>query len=300
MYKLMQSRQIETDCMGTPQPAAQHSLFDEGFDTVAEMYVTQDLQSNLPSYILHRKFNDTDTIVTLHWRPSDNRSRILISTLDNRGREEQYCVPLTSLIALRERSLLTLCRVSSRNGALVCWAKLRFIHYERMVLFYSTFVAMKCQDQHGTPLELVEPPGHLNEVLLYSSVIRDGEMRHALRLYKESDAGPAGVYRLEASPLRGASVGVPIWTAFLTKYVEARDQEWFGFERNSSMVMMCCPKPEPFVFFPGYSLPMTRGGEYVLEFESRGGMSTCLLSCFSEISLLTSSCRGEQLQSRVE
>jgi hypothetical protein len=219
----------------------------------------------------HRKFSDTDTLVTLHWRPSDNRSRILVSTLDTRGREELYCVPLTSLIAIRERSLLILCLASSRDGALVCWSKLRFIHYERMVLFYSTFVAMKCQDPHGTPRELMEEPGLLNEILLYSSVIRDENMLHALRLYKESDAGPAGVYRLEASPLRGTNVGVPIWTAFLTKYVESRDQEWFALERNSAIVTMCCPKPEPFVFYPDYSLPKTRGGEYILEFQNRGG-----------------------------
>lgn len=81
----------------------------------------------------------------------------------------------------------------------------------------------------------------------------------------------SGVYRLEAAPLRGNNIGIPIWTAFLTKYVEARDQDFFGLERNGAVVTMCCPKPMPFVFYPNYNLQMTRGGEYVLEFESRGG-----------------------------
>jgi hypothetical protein len=182
-----------------------------------------------------------------------------------------YCLPLTSLIALRERSLLKLCQASSRDGELVCWAKLRFIHYERMVLFYSTFVALKCQDPRETPWQLLESPGDLEEIQLYGGVIRDGDMLHALRLYKENNAGASGVYRLEAAPLRGNNTGIPIWTAFVTKYVEARDQDFFGLERNSAVVTMCCPKPVPFVFIPNYNLQMTRGGEYVLEFESRGG-----------------------------
>lgn len=230
-----------------------------------------------------RQFNDTDTLISLHCRPYDGRTRILISTIDDRGRENQYCLPLTNLIALRDRSLLKLCQASSRDGELVCWAKLRFIHYERMVLFYSTFVALKCQDARETPWQLLEAPGDLNEIQLYGGVIRDGDMLHALRLYKESNAGASGVYRLEAAPLRGNNTGIPIWTAFVTKYVETRDQDFFGLERNSAIVTMCCPKPVPFVFYPSYNLQMTRGGEYVLEFESRRGeLRLPLVACIRD------------------
>lgn len=231
-----------------------------------------------------RQFNDTDTLISLYWRPHDGRTRILISTIDERGRENLYCLPLTSLIALRERSLLKLCQASRRDGELVCWAKLRFIHYERMVLFYSTFVALKCQDPRETPWQLLESPGDLKEVQLYGGVIRDGDMLHALRLYQESNAGASGVYRLEAAPLRGNNTGIPIWTAFVTKYVETRDQDFFVLERNSAVVTMCCPKPMPFVFCSNYSLQMTRGGEYVLEFESRGGELYLPLWCVLEFS----------------
>lgn len=191
--------------------------------------------------------------------------------MDDRNRESQYCLPLTNLTIVRDRSLLNLCQASSRNGALVCWAKLRFVHYERMVLFYSTFVALKCQDPHETPWQLIEQPGQLDEIQLYGGVLRVGEMLHALRLYKESDAGPAGVYRLEASPLRGDNAGVPIWTTFVTRYVDMRDQDFFMLERNSTVVTMCCPKPEPFIFYPHFALPTTRSGEYVLEFETERG-----------------------------
>lgn len=228
---------------------------------------------------------DNGSIVKFYYRPSDQRARIFLATDDRHRFEGHFCLPLTHLTIIRDRSVLSLCRAKRGEDTLVCWATLKFIHYERMVLFYSAFAALKRQDSHATPRQLAEEPNTLNEQELFGGVIRDGNMLHALRLWHEPNAGDSttGVYRLEASPLRGGSEGVPIWTAFLSKYVALRDAEFFSLEQNG-VVTMCCPKPEPFVFVPGWQLSMTRSGEYILEFDTNRG------ECCAEASIKCELC----------
>lgn len=144
-----------------------------------------------------------------------------------------------------------------------------------MVLFYSTFVALKRQDTTETPVELLEDPQDMDDEELFGGVIRAGNgMLHALRLFR---CYGSGAVRLEARPFEGAMEEVPIWTAFLTKYVVQRDQDFLALE-NQSVVTMCRPKPEPFVFVSGYRLPQTAdGNHYVLRFDSRQGeFGVCL------------------------
>jgi hypothetical protein len=195
---------------------------------------------------------------------------MLFSSVDDRGRENIHSVPLTSLTVIRDRSILQLFRASSRDGALKRWANLKFIHYERMVLFYSTFIALKRQDLNETPELLIDSPAETQgEEEHYGGVIRDGRKRHALRLF---ECPGSGAFRLEARPYRGDREEVPIWTAFLTKYLQQKDTIFF-LEEDKVTVTMIGLKPAPFVFVSEYTLPRTQDGDYVLRFNSREGES---------------------------
>ena len=57
-----------------------------------------------------------------------------------------------------------------------------------MVLFYSTFIALKRQDSAGStglPTALIEDPRDMEEELLFSGTIHDREMFHVLRLLQD-------------------------------------------------------------------------------------------------------------------
>ena len=212
-------------------------------------------------------FVDNKSTVTFYWRPQDQRARILYSEFDSRGRENIRCVPLTSLTVVRDRSMLQLFRASSQDGTFVSWAKLKFIHYERLVIFYSTFVALKRQDLKETPGPLIDNPADMKDEEHYGGVIRDNGMLHALRLF---ECPGSGAFRLEARPYRSDREEVPIWTAFLTKYLE-RGDPIFSLEADHVTVIMSGLKPAPFVFVSEYKLPRTRYGDYVLRFGSKDG-----------------------------
>ena len=134
-----------------------------------------------------------------------------------------------------------------------------------MILFYSTFVAMKHQDdREPLPPALVEEL-NISEFEEFGGVIRHGDMQHALRIFTDVSSG---VVRLEASPRRGPKQDVPIWTAFITRY--AHDPDWLALE-NGGVVSMIALKPPPYVFVAGFSLPRNRRGEYLLQFDTTKG-----------------------------
>ena len=141
-----------------------------------------------------------------------------------------------------------------------------------MVLFYCTFVAMKRQDRREIPIEdllddfeLAESDDHPGENVEFGGKVRDGDLRHALRVFKDR---ASGVVRLEASALRGPMADVPLWTAFVSKY--ARDPDWAELE-GDGVVSLVALRPKPYVFLAGYQPPMNRKGEYILQFTTRSG-----------------------------
>jgi len=215
-------------------------------------------------------FVDSNSTVTFYHRPQDQRARMLFSRISSHGREKLYSVPLTSLTATRDRSVLTLLRASShddRTYKYKPWATLKFIHYERMVLFFSMFVALKRQDLNETPHQLIDNPAETQEDEHYGGVVCDGHKRHALRLLQ---CPGSGALRLEARPHRGDRQEVPIWTAFLTKYAETNDPI-FELQADRVTVIMVGLKPAPFMFVSEYRLPQTQYGDYVLRFYGRDG-----------------------------
>lgn len=140
-----------------------------------------------------------------------------------------------------------------------------------MVLFYCTFAAMKRQDKRPIPhdslldnSELCGPPGF--ESLKFAGQIRDDDMVHALRIWRDRTSG---VFRLEACALRGAMKGVPLWTAFVTKYAVDPDHVQ---KESSKVVSLAALRPKPYVFLTGYQPLRNESGEYVFHFTSSEGM----------------------------
>lgn len=211
---------------------------------------------------------DNESVITFYWRPRDNRSRILFTAVDHRGRETFYCTPLTRLRAFREDSVLKLCTASSSNEHFFwTWADLQFTHHELMVLIYSTFVALKRQDHRRLPEALMENPRDMAEESLFSGLLDDHGMQHVLRLLEDPSSR---VLRLEARSYRGNKEEVPIWTVFLTKYRETHDRDIFNIE-GGGIVSMISTNPKPFLFMPEYGLPCMSNGDFALQFTKREG-----------------------------
>jgi hypothetical protein len=254
------------------QADAKLILQEEGFVPLESVYVQPppSIPFNLTNTLPPSHFSDNNSILTFYWRPQNGRARLLFTSTNAWGQELHYCNPLTRLRAFREGSILKLCMASSSDDHLFwTWAELKFIYHERMVLFYSTFVALKRQDSAaaGLPTALIEDPRDMEEELLFSGVIRDRNMFHVLRLLQ--DLG-SGVLRLEARSYRGDRDEVPIWTAFLTKYKDHRDRDIFNLE-SRGVVSMICPKPKPYIFVPEYGLPLMSDGNFALQFVKRDG-----------------------------
>jgi len=223
--------------------------------------------------LVYSSFDHEQVWVRLYWRPADGRARILVMSKDNDGRQRHCCTLLTNLKVIRKGSSLQLCRLR-REGKFRLWAQLNFVYYERMVLFYSTFVAMKRQDsrpvQHDALLdefELEGTPERREDEIRYGGKIQDLRMIHALRLYQDR---ASGVVRLEASAHRGPMEHVPLWTAFVTRYEEKGDTDWAHFE-GKGVVSLAALKPPPYVFLSGYEPPRGREGMYILQFTTDKG-----------------------------
>ncbi|KAJ4305343.1 hypothetical protein N0V90_000874 [Kalmusia sp. IMI 367209] len=235
-----------TRCLGRDEPQAIELLVNDGFEKVLEL-----------------PFEATNVWVRLYWRSDDNRARILFLTLDPSGRRMRYCFPLTGLKVLRTESSLQLCRVNREDGRLDLWANLRFTLYERMVLFYSTMVAMKRQDDTQTPpgLEDFFQPGEREE---FGGEIQDDSYLHAFRIFRDTDSG---CVRFEATPRRGPLKTIPIWTAFVTQYVGHRS--WMKRVGNCTIQFR---ELHPYMFTDGYKLPKGPSGKYQLTFTTPKGM----------------------------
>lgn len=139
-----------------------------------------------------------------------------------------------------------------------------------MVLFYSTFAAMKRQDRRPIPSPALLDEHELRgprefETLEFAGRVRDDDMVHALRLWRDR---PSGACRLEVCAHRGPMKDVPLWTAFVTRYAADPDHVQREGARRVSLAAL---RPPPYVFLAGYHPPRNELGEYVFHFASSDG-----------------------------
>ncbi|KAF1987302.1 hypothetical protein K402DRAFT_331040 [Aulographum hederae CBS 113979] len=234
-----------TGCAGSAWPEAIERLQSEGFIQLMRIPA-----EDVPM------FN-----IKLYYRPFDHRARLLLSTKDGYGRPLRYCIPLTSIKLQRENSSLLLWRRRD-DGKLGLWGSLHFAYFERMALFYATFVSMKKQDQAKILVDLQDYfPGEKEE---FGGEIADVQLLHAFRIFRDRDSG---CVRFEASARRGAMIGTPIWTAFVTQYLQS--PQWMRRINHRAVEL---DELRPYVFCKGYKPPKSPSGKYMLQFTSRKGM----------------------------
>ncbi|KAI6798731.1 hypothetical protein KC361_g3226 [Hortaea werneckii] len=256
-------------CFGNPDPDALRNLTEDGFVRAFQL-----------------PFEGNQLRVRLYWRPVDSRARILIMTKGRFGEDLCFCMPIVNLKVIRNLSSLQLCR-ARRDGTYDMWARLNFETYERMVVFYNTFVAMKHQDSREIPhenlLDHLELRCDGGEYEIFGGAIKHGELRHALRLFKDRSSG---VVRLEASALRGPMRDVPLWTAFVTRYVG--DPDWALYEPGG-LVSLAAVRPRLYVFLSGYGPPHRGRDEYLLDFVTSEGKKLLFASSLYPSQQLTPS-----------
>ncbi|MCJ1282504.1 hypothetical protein MMC26_001827 [Xylographa opegraphella] len=192
---VFQSTGFESSCQGEDMPHASSRL-------------SADYEN-----LLELPFEDGFLKIRFYVRSHDRRARLLCR-MDRGGQRIQSSHPITQLRIVRELSCIQICR-EDRRGRLVLWTNLRFPSYERLVLFYCTFLALKSQDE-ANPIRELQDHILYDEREVFSAIIIDDTFQHALRIFKDINSG--GV-RLQASALSGPMKKAPIWTAFITHQI---------------------------------------------------------------------------------
>jgi len=201
-------------------------------------------------------------------RYDDMRAKILVRQ-DRGKRSFVSCRAAADLRILRTESCLQLCEPakpdrSDRRGGderaqVHLWTLLNFPTYERMVLFWCTFHALKAQDVYAN-IPRLDDAALDGEVCLFSCVIHDDSYQHALHLFRDRDSG--GI-RLQASALTGELKRCPVWTAFITHQVWSRN--WAKRAERKKIRLL---ELKRFIFTDGgsYEAPTGPHGEQVIEF----------------------------------
>jgi hypothetical protein len=116
------------------------------------------------------------------------------------------------------------------------------------------------------------------EEILFSGTVRHDRMLHAIRLYKDRGSR---VVRLESSARRGPMENVPLWTAFVTKYVNNGDVGWANWE-GGALISLAALRPQPYVFLSGYHPLRNERGEYVLQFTNNDDAKQ-FIECWTQL-----------------
>ena len=152
--------------------------------------------------LLDLPFEDGELLVRIYVRFSDFRARILCRTY---GRDQAYTQSsryITNLKITRSGSCLELFEQQNEKNLETSkmWAILNFPTYERMTLFYCSFVALKAQDE-GHSIRDLDNDMLTGETLCFSGVLIDDDYEHKLKVY--SDPYSTGI-RLVALPGTGS------------------------------------------------------------------------------------------------
>lgn len=192
----------------------------------------------------------------LYQRAPDERARIHCRTLRPSRARKQCSVYLTSLVIARRASTLELCR---RGRPPHLWTRLRFPNYERLVLFFCTFLALRADDgEAGNHIADARISG---EDRIFHAEISDDSFPHALSVFRDRETHAV---RLQASVLEGELKRKPVWTAFVTHQISSRS--WVA---KPSAKVIHLADLQRFVFADAYTPQLGPAGQHELTFRSR-------------------------------
>lgn len=203
-----------------------------------------------------RPFEGGDLVVRLYQRPHDERARIHCRTLRPSRARKQSSIYLTSLEIKRKASTLEFCTVDRSNRL---WARLRFPSYERLVLFFCTFLALRADD--GGAGNHIPDYKITGEDQYFQGEILDDSFPHALTVYRDRDTGAV---RLQASVLEGELKRKPVWTAFITHQIMSRS--WVA---KPGPKVIHLADLQRFIFVDEYTPQLGPEGQHELTFKTR-------------------------------
>jgi hypothetical protein len=236
--------------------------------------------------------------VRFYWRPRDNQAHILITQTSDDGRTIDWSAALPELRIMREASSLLLIKTErDQDNRLIynLWARLNFNFHERMVLFYSTFVAMKHQDSREVPpdyiddsfgLQKTDPGG---EVVEFKADLLYNNTRLEFRVWRDV---PSNTVRYEVTRPQHS---IPLWTAFVTRYVGDAD---IMCVENKTEIHIDALKPPPYVFGEFAFLRNSSQG-YILPFTNEAGMGDIIFFLQAISVSLTCGFRCQKVLQRV-
>ena len=199
--------------------------------------------------------------ISLFCRLNDYRAKVVVLYKDRRGNSEYGCLPLEDLHLRREGSVLRICRKKS-SGKPINWASMKFTTIERMVLFASTFIAMRSQDSSTRgPPPTVHDDELRDETSEFAGRILDSGFTHALRIWRDKISGSI---RLQASVFNGELDRTPVWTAFITHFIASGDWCRRIDRRTISLADL-----KLHIFSDRYKPYLAPNGAFMLRFETR-------------------------------
>ncbi|MCJ1280284.1 hypothetical protein MMC21_008111, partial [Puttea exsequens] len=148
--------------------------------------------------LLELPLENGNMIVQLYHRLHDSKARIFIRTLAPGSAVKDCCLPLARSMIERNNSRLVLKRVDKSGQADEDWAVLQFRSYEKLVLFFCMFIALRAQD--CTRVRPILDYMIQDEEQLFRGIITDDKYRHGLQVFQDKDTKVA---RLQASVLTG-------------------------------------------------------------------------------------------------
>ena len=197
-------------------------------------------------------------------RPEDRRARLLIAHVDRSVRREAS-YPLTGLRIDRVHTSCLQLFVAKNRNTLTLWAILRFPSYERLVLFFCCFLALKAQDEK---LAIKKLDDYIleEEDPLFTGVIIDDMYEHKLIVLKDRDTAAV---RLQASIRSKEMKNCPVWTAFITYLLPGR--KWMKLHEPRKVRFTELTR---YIFNYEYTPRTAPEGEHELYFTNQAGRST--------------------------
>ena len=210
--------------------------------------------------ILFRRVFDNDRLSLVTYVNGVNKASHIMFRTYHLG-SQWFCTKGTNEICIkRNRSAIELRRWSHHEGTAKLWAKLYFVTWEEMVLFFCTFVSLKARNKMTLQISPHEYKLQGEKLIFQAQIIDDG-YKHSLVVYQDKETQGT---RLHAAVWEGELRQSPVWTAFVTH--QSASPTWL-IQKSKHRIWL--KDAQLYVFCTGYRQQNQRpgrGGEFELRF----------------------------------